>query len=257
MAFDGNGNYVLISPEFPFLPGTPIVAEDMNNLLADIAAAISLTLLKDGSNSPTVDMNWNGRKLTQLATGTQDGDAVNYAQVFKNPVFDNASAKASPAFSDRSLKFATTEWAGNLALNAALPGQNAGVIGRFLQTDGENASWVTVDGRGVSYNAVPTPAGNTLTITYSPTQESAEVTITKQLAITLNGFPSGRLVVMPLVLINAGLFPPTWSGIVWIKADGSETTNFSEIGVTWQNSGRDRVIVCSEPGRTPWAKVER
>lgn len=258
MAFDGNGNYQLPSPEYPFIPNTAIVAEDMNNVLSDIAGVLSKAFLKDGSSKPIAAMSFNGQKITELATGTQGGDAVNYAQVFTNGVFTGPSLKASPAFdAANGLLIPTIEWVRNLAFSSALPGQSPAQAGFFLQTDGSNASFATVDGRGHSFLNKGNSGTGPVNVTYAANAESQRVTITGQTVINVSGFPADRTVVMLLTLVNAGLFPPTWTGIVWMTPTGSESANFADAAVTWNSSGRDRVVICSEPGLTPWARVVR
>lgn len=256
MAFDGNGNYQLPSPEFPYIPGTMITAEAMNVVLLDMAQALSRTLQKDGVTSPTATINWNLQKIASLGAGSADGDAVNFGQVFKNPTFTGAKLSASPDFADNSLLIPTTEWVRSLAFSAALPGQTAGVAGRFLSTDGTTASWVNVDSRGVTYLAKGVSAAGPKVIDYLE-GESQSMTITGATTISFTNFPANRTAALMLRLQNAGTFPPTFTGIVFIKPDGSETSNFADLGLSWQTNGRDRLVVISEPGATPWARLIR
>lgn len=259
MAYDGNGNYILPSPEFPFIPNTTIEAEAMNNVLADMGQALSRTLLKDGGNSPTQAISWNEQKITGLGAGTLPGDAVNYGQVFNGGVFTAPTLSASPAFdASNGLLVPTLEWVRNLSFQSALPGQTPAKAGFFLQTDGTDADFVTIDGRGVSYLGKGNSGAVVETaVVYSPTAESQRLNITGQTRIAVSGFPADRTTVMLLTLINAGLFPPTWAGVVWLTPAGVETTDFALTGVTWQSNGRDRVVICAEPGVTPWARVVR
>jgi len=259
MAFDGNGNYILPAPEFPFIPGTPIVAEDMNNILADIGAALSRTLLNDNGNGPTTDIDWKGYKLTGLGNGAASSDAVNFGQVFNSPTFNTPRLAVAPAVSvpGDDLFIPTMAWVRALAISANLPGQSAAVAGFFLRTDGSVPTWVSIDGRGYSYLNRGDTAGAATAVVYTAANENHRLKITQQTKITVSGFPTARMVVMLLTLENAGLFPPTWEGIVWTTPSGAESANFADAGITWQTAGRDRVVICSEPGLTPWARVIR
>jgi hypothetical protein len=258
MAFDGNGAYQHPSPQFPFLTGTTISAEAMNDVLAEIASALSNVILRDGSGAaPTASIKWGLQKLVQLGTGSDDNDAVNFAQVFKNPTFTSPRAQASPAADDNSLKLATTEYVRNLAFNSALPGQTMPKAGYALATNGTTADWQSLDSRGIKYlnkgNATAAVA-----LDFSEAEAHA-LTIVAGTAptITFTGWPENRTAVRLLTLTNAGLAPPTFSGVVWIDPDGKETASFAATGVAWQTNGRDRIIIVKEPNLTPWAKVIR
>jgi hypothetical protein len=256
MAFDGNGTFQLPSPQYPFISSTTILAQEMNEILAEIAAGLSLSFLRDGSLAPTANTKWGGFKITGLGAGTGDGDAVNFGQVFKNPAFIAPSAQASPSAADNSLKLATTEWVRNLAFNSALPGQNAGVAGYFLSTDGTNAVWVSADGRGLRYAAKGNSGAATIALDFLEA-ECHSLIITGATTLNLTNWPANRVAVRLLQLTNPGLFPPTINGVVWLDPNGAETSDFAQTGVTWQANGRDRIIICSVPGSTPWAKVVR
>jgi hypothetical protein len=256
MAFDGNGIFQLPSPAYPLIPNTTASAEDMNAILAEIAAALSSTMPKDGTGGPTANINWQNFKILSLANGTSDGDAVNYGQVFKNPSFVAPKAQASPAFGDNSLLLATTEWVRNLTLNSALPGQVPAKAGFFLRTDGANADFVSIDSRGHSHADKGNSGVVAQVCDYSVT-ETWQITVTGNTTISFTGFPAGRMCVGLLKLKNGGAFTTAFTGITWIKSDGAETSQFSDLGITLQANGTDRIIICAEPGATPWAKVVR
>lgn len=257
MAFDGNGNYILPSPEFPFIPNTIIAAEDMNNILSDIASTLSTFISRNNESGPRVNISWKGFKIVELAAGTADTDSVNFGQVFNNPTFTAPKAKVSPANDDNSLLLATTEWVRNIALNANLPGQSSATIGFALTSTGTTANWTSLDSRGIKYVAkvVPTDS-NTITLDWAEA-ESHSLTLTKAMTINFSNWPTDRVAVRLLQLTNAGAFPPVIAGVVWITPTGAESSDFAASGVTWQTAGRDRVVLCSVPGSTPWAKVIR
>lgn len=67
MPFDGSGNYApAASPNFPAIGGTVISAAYYNNVINDIATALSNTLTRDGQGKPSADINWNGKSLTNV-----------------------------------------------------------------------------------------------------------------------------------------------------------------------------------------------
>lgn len=132
----------------------------------DIAAGLTNCVTRDGQSPWLANLPAGGFKITNLATGTQPTDSVNYAQVFVAPVFtggitysggmtgsggmtitgavdlDGASSVTVPtaAPGDNSTKAASTAFATQLAFQTTLPAQT-GNANKFLQTDGTNASW--------------------------------------------------------------------------------------------------------------------
>ncbi len=82
------GVYTPASPEYPFVAGSLIVAADMNSVIADIAAALSIAWPRDGQAPPTANMPMGGfvftgvgdaAQLTQFASLKQvQGQLANY-----------------------------------------------------------------------------------------------------------------------------------------------------------------------------------
>lgn len=214
MSLDGNGTYSPPAPQFPAIPNTVIYADDFNQIILDIATALSTAIFRDGQAAFTANQSMGGNKLTNLANGVNPQDAVTVLQVFTDPTFTGTTADgvkvvgtkltvttatvALPADtsigavtaaelarlagvtsaiqpqidakanltggntftglqsllatlldgsvgvtqppSDDSTKLATTEFVQNVAMNTALPGQT-GNAGKWLKTDGVNASW--------------------------------------------------------------------------------------------------------------------
>lgn len=64
MAYDGNGAYTPPGPQYPAIPGTTILAEDFNDIISDIAQALSLVLVRDGQAPMTGDLDLGGQALT-------------------------------------------------------------------------------------------------------------------------------------------------------------------------------------------------
>ena len=87
MPLNGSGSYIPPAPEFPAIPNTIIYAADFNQVILDIASALSLAIFRDGQAAFLANQSMGGHKLTNLATGTNPQDAVNWTQVFVDPTF--------------------------------------------------------------------------------------------------------------------------------------------------------------------------
>ena len=64
----------------PAVAGAAINATDWASLLADLSAALSLCVLKDGTQVLTANIPMGGFKLTGLAAGTANGNSVRWEQ---------------------------------------------------------------------------------------------------------------------------------------------------------------------------------
>ena len=87
MSLDGNGTYSPPAPQFPAIPNTVIYADDFNQIILDIATALSTAIFRDGQAAFTADQSMGGHKLTNLANGVNPQDATTVLQVFTDPVF--------------------------------------------------------------------------------------------------------------------------------------------------------------------------
>jgi hypothetical protein len=87
MSLDGNGTYSPPAPQFPAIPNTVIYADDFNQIILDIATAISTAIFRDGQAAFTADQSMGSHKLTNLANGVNPQDATTVLQVFTDPVF--------------------------------------------------------------------------------------------------------------------------------------------------------------------------
>lgn len=74
----------------PATDGLPADPESWNDLLADIAAALSQSVSKDGQTQITGDMNWGGNRITNLGQPAAAGDALRNSMITKGA--DIASA---------------------------------------------------------------------------------------------------------------------------------------------------------------------
>ena len=181
MPLDGNGSYSPPAPQFPAIPNTIIYADDFNQIILDIASALSAAIFRDGQAAFTANQSMGGNKLTNLANGVNAQDAVTVLQVFTDPSFTATTAEGvkitgtavtiavgqvkytgakvdlgdvaevilpedakgvTASTSDSSTKLATTSFVQRVAFRAALPAQ-AGNPHQVVTTDGEKASWTT------------------------------------------------------------------------------------------------------------------
>lgn len=83
MPLNGSGTYSLPSPMFPAVSNTLIKASDYNMVLTDIASALSQAVFRDGQASFTSPQSMGNQKLTSVAAGTADTDAVNKGQLLQ------------------------------------------------------------------------------------------------------------------------------------------------------------------------------
>jgi hypothetical protein len=77
---------------------------------------------------------------TAIATKLDTTTAASTYAPLASPALTGTPTAPTPATSDDSTKIATTEYVQNVAMNTALPGQT-GNAGKFVKTDGTNASW--------------------------------------------------------------------------------------------------------------------
>lgn len=121
---------------------------------------------------------------------------------------------------------------------SGLPNQT-GNAAKFMTTDGVNASWAGIDLRGEPDKPNSTATG-TLVVNYADGEGQTFTGPGTPFVMSATGFPAGR---KAEILINAINFGTNMSstGIVWKKADGTETTNFAASGYTLQASGRSLI----------------
>ena len=88
MSRNGSGVYTLPAGN-PVVSGTVIATSWANNTMNDLAAAMTDSVAADGQTPMTGPLNMNSNKVTNLATGTVNTDAINYGQ-FSTPTFSGA-----------------------------------------------------------------------------------------------------------------------------------------------------------------------
>lgn len=105
MSYDGNGLYQLPAPDYPAIPGNTILAEEFNTIMADIAAALSSVLVKDGQAPMTGSLDMGSQSITNITviaaavTGLIVSGAVTFTGSAKGPTMP---------LTDDSTNFATT-----------------------------------------------------------------------------------------------------------------------------------------------------
>ncbi|MBM3450505.1 MAG: hypothetical protein FJX78_05925 [Armatimonadetes bacterium] len=77
--FDGSGNFTLTNPTF--VAGTTITAASANSNNTDVTGGFNNTLTRDGQGKPSADIDWNAKKITNLANATARSGASAAAQV--------------------------------------------------------------------------------------------------------------------------------------------------------------------------------
>lgn len=117
MSYNGSGNYALPTPPYPAVAGEIIKAEDWNNILSDIASALSLVLVRDGQAPMTGNLHMGTKRITNLADGITGTDAVTYGQVLTAAIL---ALKALTPAADKFPFFTSGSTADMLTIVAAI-----------------------------------------------------------------------------------------------------------------------------------------
>ena len=123
MSRNGSGTYTLPAGN-PVVSQTIISSTWANNTMNDLASAMTDSVAADGQTPMTGPLNLNSNKIVNLATGTVNTDAINYAQ-FNTPTFGGAvvcsstlTVTGATALSSTLAVTGDTTMAGNLAVNS-------------------------------------------------------------------------------------------------------------------------------------------
>lgn len=142
-----------------------------------------------------------------------------------------------------------------LVISGSVPGvsdpENADKV---FSSTGAVGQWVGLDGRGDPVFNNGDVASGTYVINYMK-GDGQRIKATGAHTLTATGFPAGRLAGILLELTNYGAIALTTTGITWIKADGSETTNFAQSGITFPAVGRGRAVLYSYGDGTIYGKA--
>lgn len=86
MARNGSGTYNLLTNSWnPATNGVSATAVDWQNLINDVASALTQSLSADGQTPITGNLNAGNNKITGLAAGTGAGQSIRWEQVFTAP----------------------------------------------------------------------------------------------------------------------------------------------------------------------------
>ena len=123
MARNGSGTYNLLTNSWnPATNGVSATAVDWQNLINDVAAALTQSLSADGQTPITGNLNAGNNKITNLAAGTGAGQSIRWEQVFTAPASFGGGA-------------VNVDAAGNVGINGT-PTERFTVIGNMrIQKD--------------------------------------------------------------------------------------------------------------------------
>lgn len=162
-----SGTYSLYTPGNPVVTATTITISWANNTLSDIATALSLCVLKDGTQTITANMPMAGYKMTGLGAATAAGDAVRYEQIIGANGIKGTGATgltAAGTVQGDALQLAAT--ANKITTAAASTGAKlyaAPVAGDMQIVHNGGANSVTIyPGTGGAINGLGTNAGHIL-----------------------------------------------------------------------------------------------
>jgi hypothetical protein len=128
MPLNGTGTYAPPSPEYPAIAGEVILASDWNAVVADIAAALSEAVYRDGQQIMTDDLNFGtfksiqwGGFIGEVVTGLADEFDLTGVTLVKLPADTTATTQT---LGNNTTKVATTAFvkaAGDLKADVESP----------------------------------------------------------------------------------------------------------------------------------------
>jgi hypothetical protein len=96
MARNGSGTYNLLTNSWnPATNGNSATAVDWQNLINDVAAALTQSLSADGQTPMTGNLNAGNNKITGLAAGSATGDSLRWEQLFSQGQPANLASAAT------------------------------------------------------------------------------------------------------------------------------------------------------------------
>jgi len=81
VAYNGSGTFIINSTGQPVVSNTVISATVFNAFTADIGTGLTNCITKDGQQTVTANIPWNGNKITNLGNGSAASDAAAYGQL--------------------------------------------------------------------------------------------------------------------------------------------------------------------------------
>lgn len=150
----------------------------------------------------------------------------------------------------------TQNYVDQLVISGTVPGVNDPAnAGKVFSSDGSTGQFISLDGRGAP-SLDKGNSGTTAQVLDYMQGEGQTITATGAHSLTTTGFPAGRMAGILVRMKAYGSFALTTTGITWIKADGSETTNFSTSGITL-SAGTSHVAFFTYGDGIVYAKVAR
>lgn len=150
----------------------------------------------------------------------------------------------------------TQNYVDQLVIKGTVPGvDDPANAGKVFGSTGSVGQWVSLDGRGAPAKDKG-ESGTTAQVVDYKDGEGQTITATGAHTLTATGFPAGRMAGILLRMVGYGNFALTTTGIIWIKADGSQTTNFTTSGITLA-TGECFVALYSFGDGKVYAKVAR
>ncbi|MCA2935431.1 MAG: hypothetical protein IM445_11985, partial [Microcystis sp. M015S1] len=96
MARNGSGTYNLLTNSWnPATNGNSATAVDWQNLINDVASALTQSLSADGQTPITGNLNAGNNKITGLAAGSATGDSLRWEQLFSQGQPANLASAAT------------------------------------------------------------------------------------------------------------------------------------------------------------------
>lgn len=202
MSRNGSGVYNLPATN-PVVPGSTISTVWANGTMADIANALTGSLAADGQTPATGNLNLNSNKIVNLAAGTVNGNAVEFAQ-FSTPTFTGDVTCTSTGYiqipSGTTAQRPATASAGEIRYNTTIgqyEGYTAGIAGQAIS----GISHVTVVATLTTSVSHGLSTGATVVVSgASPSQYNGTYTITvlseTQFAYTMGSDPGSNATVV-------------------------------------------------------------
>lgn len=220
MSRDGSGNYTRVAG--PYVGGTTILKDNINDELDDVADALSDSINVAGTKPMAANLPMGGNKVTGLAASTSNGDAVRHEQitgVFEplDAMLTSIAGMAAWAAGQNLIKVTGVDTAvlSNELAQATVPltltnnADSASVEGLIVQ--GDRASPANTDALHVLFKLSDT-AGNQDTF--------ARITVRAQTATSASeagqlrfGIVSAGVLADELGLDPSTLFPTTSGGL--------------------------------------------
>lgn len=108
--------------------------------------------------------------------------------------------------------------------------------GKVFASTGSAGQWIGLDGRGDPAVDKGNSGTGPVVVNYGD-GGGQTITATGNFTLSATGFPAGRFASVLVRGVNLGAIAMQSTGIIWIKADNTKTTNFAQSGITFPNAG--------------------